>query len=314
LALDQVLVSTVIFASLYSLMSIGLTLTYMTTKVPNFAHGTFITLGIYMGYTAFHFWGLSPYISSPFSFLLGGAVAVGMYLLVLRPLSARGVSLVGLMIATFAVDTIFLGIVNVYAGILANTYHVGNSLTIIYFIADFTIDGIKGLFVAAPAFLAALAVGLYLLLMRTKFGVAMRAAVENADLAGILGINVQRVYVVSWFLAGGLGGVAGSFLPMIAAGSPSTGSQLIVAIFAGSIVGGLNSIFGAIVGGSVVGIAGGLLPTELAMVFGSWVTSYSSVMPVLVMVVALLFVPKGLTTVNWRRLLRTEKKVERASV
>lgn len=314
MALDPVLVSTVIFAALYSLMSIGLTLTYMTTQVPNFAHGTFVTLGVYMGYTAFHFWGMSPYTSAPASFLLSGGVAVAMYLMVLKPLAARGVSVVGLMIATLAVDTIFLGIVNIYAGILANTYHVGNSLTIILFSSDFSFYGVKGLFIAAPTFLALFAIGLYLLLTRTKFGIAMRAAVENPNLAGTLGVNVGRVYLVSWFLAGGLGGIAGSFLPMIAAGSPSSGSQLIVAIFAGSIVGGLSSVFGAVIGGTIVGLAGGLLPTELAKWVGSWITTYSSAMPVLVMVASLLVVPKGLTSVNWRRLLHMEAKNGRAKV
>jgi branched-chain amino acid transport system permease protein len=314
LAIDPVIEATVIFASLYSLMSVGLTLTYMTTKVPNFAHGTFITLGLYMGFTAFHFWGMNPYAAAPLSFLLSGSVAVAMYLLVLKPLAARGVPLVGLMIATLAVDTLFLGVVNVYAGILSNVYSVGNSVTIILFTADFSIDGIRGLFIAGPSFLAAFVIGLYLLLTRTKFGMAMRAAVENPNLAGTLGINVGRVYLTSWFLAGGLGGIAGSFLPMIAAGSPSTGSQLIVAIFAGSIVGGLGSVFGAVVGGSVVGIAGGLLPTELANVVGPWIVEYSTIMPVAVMVVSLLVVPKGLTGVNWRHLFRREAKVERVRV
>ncbi|MDG6898164.1 MAG: branched-chain amino acid ABC transporter permease [Nitrososphaerota archaeon] len=308
------MVGTVIFCSLYSLMSIGLTLTYMTTRVPNFAHGSVITLGLYLAYTMFHFWGISPYLGSPLFFALGGTTAIAIYGLVLRPLAKRGVPLVGLMIATLAVDTVFLGVVNVYAGYLANVFHVGNSLTIIYFTADFSIWGIKGLFIMAPLFLLFITGGLYLLLTRTKFGIAMRASVENPNLAGVLGVNVGRVYIVSWFLAGGLAGIAGSFIPMEAAGSPSTGSDLIVAIFAASILGGLTNIYGAVAGGIIIGLSDSLLPTYLAQLLGSWVTAYSGSMPLLIMVAALLLTPNGVTSVNWRRLFRMEATVERVRV
>lgn len=289
-------------------------MTYMTTRVPNFAHGSFITLGLYFAYTTYHFWGVSPYIDSPMAFALGGTAAVAVYGLVLRPLAKRGVPLVGLMIATLAVDTMFLGVVNVFAGYLANVYHVGNSLTIIFFTADFTVWGVKGLFIMAPLFLAAIAGGLYLLLTRTKFGIAMRAAVENPNLAGVLGVNVERIYIISWFLAGGLAGVAGSFLPMEAAGSPYTGSDLIVAIFAASILGGLTNIFGAVIGGIIIGLSETLLPTYLAQVLGSWVTAYAGSIPLLIMVAALLITPNGVTAVNWRRLFRMEASVERVRI
>ena len=75
-----------VYGSLYSMMSIGLTLTYMTTKVPNFAQGSFVTVGVYLAFSLYHFEGMTPYYSVPISFVTGGIVAVLMYVLVLKPL------------------------------------------------------------------------------------------------------------------------------------------------------------------------------------------------------------------------------------
>jgi branched-subunit amino acid ABC-type transport system permease component len=133
---------------------------------------------------------------------------------------------------------------------------------------DFLAFGVQGLFFIAPIILAGVTLGLYLLFTRTKFGIAMRASVENASLAKILGINVERVNVVSWLLAGGFAGVAGALYTLWLAGGTSTGSDLIVYIFAASVLGGLTSIFGAVVGGLVIGASSDLVTTWLAQGFG----------------------------------------------
>ena len=93
------------------MMCVGVTVTYLTTKVPNFAVGDFVTTGIYASATAYILWNIkNPYLATPIGFIFGGLVAVVMYLAVLRPLIRRGSSLVMLMIATLAVDIIFTGV------------------------------------------------------------------------------------------------------------------------------------------------------------------------------------------------------------
>ena len=71
-------------------MSVSLTLTYITTKVPNFAQGALVTAGLYTGFALFSINRINPYESLPISFLVGGFIAIGIYLIVLRPLSRRG--------------------------------------------------------------------------------------------------------------------------------------------------------------------------------------------------------------------------------
>src|SRR5207253_2965067 len=106
---DPDVVSSVVYASLCGLMAIGLTLTYLTTKVPNFAYGSFVTIGIYTSFTIYRLLGLSPYVSAPIAFAVGGLSSVAMYLGILRTLARRGSSLVSLMIATLALDIGFIG-------------------------------------------------------------------------------------------------------------------------------------------------------------------------------------------------------------
>jgi branched-chain amino acid transport system permease protein len=294
----------IVYGCLFALMSMGLTLTYMTTKVPNFAHGSFVTVGVYLAFTLYHFENILAYYSVPFSFLLVGGIAVAMYRFVLKPLSARGASLVSLMISTLAVDIIFIGIFGIYSDLLANDYQIYNSRFFVIANSDISIFDLRGLTVMAPIFLILVTAILWLALTRTRFGIAMRAAVENPNLAGVLGINIERVYLVSWFLAGGLAGLAGSLMVLWLPGNPHVGSDFIVAIFASSILGGLFSVYGAVIGGLMVGGLTVLLTVYASEFLGSWVDAWEVGVPMLIMAGALLIVPRGITAVHWRHFLR----------
>ncbi len=364
--------SAVVYASLFAFMAVGLTLTYLTTKVPNFAYGSFVTIGIYTSYTMWKINGIGPYFASLAAFLLAGAASAVMYVTVLRPLAKRGSSLVSLMMATFGVDIGFIGIFGIYTDYLRERYTLNDTKQFFQLQADFNLGGVPGIVYVAPAALALLTIALYLLLTRTKFGVAMRASVENPPLARVLGINVERVYVVSWVLAGGFAGMAGAFYTLWLPGGTSSGSDLIVEVFASSILGGLTSIFGAILGGVVIGgseivvgtdlttgfgtigaaafggvliilgvylwrkrkvrvrvrvlgvlgiLVGGYVLLEaisgialdplvsgLVGGFGAEAIAYQKAVPLLIMVASLLVLPKGLVSINWRRLLRRERK------
>ena len=296
------LISATVYGSLYALMAMGLTLTYMTTKVPNFAYGSFVTIGIYIAFTLYRLDGVNPYLSTPLSFLVGGGASIAMYLLVLKPLERRGSSLVSMMIATFAVDVSFIGIFGIYSDYLINRYGIADSKQFFQLSGDFPIAGLPGMVFLAPAFVAASTLALYLLLTRTNFGVAMRASVENASLARVLGINVERVYLASWFLAGGLAASAGSFYVLWLPAGTDTGSQIIVEVFAASILGGLTSIYGAVLGGLIIGGSEIIITSVGAEALGSWVAIYQKAIPLVLMVITLLLLPKGIVSIDWKKL------------
>ncbi len=278
----QYLISALVYASLFALMGMGLTLTYMTTKVPNFAYGDFVALGVYSAYTAAKVYHSNPYVGSVFGFAIGAAASAVMYLGVLRPLARRGSSLVSLMIATFGVDIGFVGLIGIYTDYLQYVKKLIDAAQFYQLGPDFGFGGYAGIVYVAPISVITTVAAIYLLFTRTKFGVAMRAAVENPPLARVLGINVDLVNTVSWMLAGGLAAYAGALLTLQLPAGTATGSNIIVEIFSASVLGGLNSIFGAAVGGLIIGGSEILLTLDLGLGFGYAGTVIISVLFVLI--------------------------------
>jgi branched-chain amino acid transport system permease protein len=323
--LDPTITNSIIYGSLLGLMCVGLTATYLTTKVPNFAVADFVVVGIYASSATFILWNASsPYLTTPLGIVFGGVVAVLMYLIVLRPLIRRGSSLVVLMIATLAVDIIFSGIFNLFVeymgskyGRILNDLGYGGQFYNLQQLPDARVFGYPALLFISPIVLFLVALGLFFLFTRSRFGIAMRAAIENANLAKTVGINVERVYLVSWFLAGGIAGLAGG-LTAIWTGTPEGQSSLIIVdIFAGSVLGGLGSLYGAIIGGLIVGASETYLIALLDRIVsgfygaaaGSEVIEFQKGIPLAIMIVVLLLAPQGLTGVNWRKVWTRRRKI-----
>jgi len=212
-----------------------------------------------------------------------------------------------LMIATLAVDIAFVGIFGIYSDLLSNLYQVYDSKFFLIGSADFYFFNVRGLTLVAPLSLAIITFSLWILLTRTRFGIAMRAAVENPSLAGVLGIDVQKVYLISWFLAGGLAGLSGSYLVLWLPGSPHIGSDFIVGIFAACILGGLMNVYGAVIGGLIVGCGEILLTVYCSRLFGSWVTQWQPGIPMLILAATLLLAPQGITSVKLTRLQKLRR-------
>lgn len=298
-----------VVASLLSLLTIGLTLTYLTTKVPNFAHGSFATVGMYTGLVTAELFKQSVYYALIPGFLLGGLTALIQYVAVLRPLTKRNASITTLMVATIAFDILLVSILNIFADYLQNAYtlQARNFLLTPY---DFTIYGIRGIVFVAPILVIASIASLYVLLTRTKLGIAMRATIENPPLAGTVGINTNSIYIISWFIAGGLAGMAGSIIPLWYISSTDTGDTYFLAsFFAAAVIGGLYNIYGAVIGGFVIGIAQSAIITVLADSVGSWVIPYEPLIPLAAMIITLMIAPRGITGINFQEI---KKKLGRA--
>jgi branched-chain amino acid transport system permease protein len=323
--LDPTITNSIIYGSILGLMCVGLTATYLTTKVPNFAVADFFVVGIYASSAAYILWNVgSPYLTIPLGIVFGGFSAVIMYLIVLRPLIRRGSSLVVLMIATLAIDIVFSGIFEWFVDYMGSTYGrllddrgYGGQFYSLQQLPDAKIFGYPAMLFASPIVLFFVAFGLFLLFTRSRFGIAMRAAIENANLAKTVGINVDQVYIVSWFLAGGIAGLAGGLYALWSSTPENLSSLLIVDIFAGSVLGGLGSVYGAIIGGLIVGASETYLITVLDRIVGSIygaaagseVIEFQRGIPLAIMIVVLLIAPEGLTGVNWRKYLKRQRTV-----
>ncbi|ACB40722.1 branched-chain amino acid ABC transporter permease [Pyrobaculum neutrophilum] len=289
----------VMYSSILALASVGLTMTYQTTKVPNFAHGAVMGIGILAALALSQRFGLSPYLAGLAALPFAVVASVALYY-TLMPIYRRGSSPIILMMASMAYNIILLGALNATADYLGRAWGV---FTRSYTLrgADFSIGDVQGLAVVGSSMVAAVSIVMYLFLTKTKLGVALRAAVENEELARSLGINVDRAYLAAWAIAGALAGYSGSLLTLYLTVEPDTGWMMLAGIFAASIAGGLNSVFGAVLGAYLMGFVEVPLATYAAYAVAVepyQLLQYRPLLPLIAVAVFLIVIPQGLTSLR----------------
>ncbi len=269
--------------SLYMLVALGIVLIYRSTRVLNFAHGDIATVATFVAFSA-----LSHQYSFPVAFgaslLVGAAIGVAFYFGVLAKAQREGANLLGMVILTLGLALIIQGAVVWYWG--------AEPVSLPFPISDTKTYSVGGVVVSQLS-LASLGAGiagsllLYLLVQKTRLGLAMRATSENLMAAQTLGIPTRMVLSVSWGVAAALGVVAGIFLAPALLLDPFFMLDPFLKGFAAAVLGGLNSLPGAVVGALILGVAESL--------FGAYVAiQFKNTLAFVIIVVVLLARPEGL--------------------
>lgn len=299
------------YASAIALLACGITLIYMCTRTFNFAHASMATWGLFIVYTGVELYGGSPYQYFPLAFLFGGILGAICYICINGPLLRRQASEVTLMMSTLGYELILLSTLQMYADYLTKKFKLYPRL-ITLGTHDFQIFGIRAVTTISFIMAVSILTTLHLFLIKTKFGIAIRATVENPPLANVIGINSEKVYITSWIIGGGLASLGGATISLVLTGSPYMGWTIIVTMFAASILGGLYSIYGGTLGGYIVGIAEYVGMSILAGIIGPWILAYRPVIPLIIMAVTLLAFPRGLAGIPWvlivKKIFRTVRK------
>jgi branched-chain amino acid transport system permease protein len=303
-----------ILGLIIGLAGVGLSMTYSILSFANFAHGDYLTAGAFSGWAAaylvalFTLEGLDvtfgqivllnvPSLvsawTSPFAVLVGGIVAavasiglvLGLDRIVYRPMRDKGG--IPLLIASIGVAlALRYAIVFVWSTSTRGVTSTNpESLPSVDLFGLYTLNLHEGIMIVVAV---ALMAGVHLLLQYTKLGKAMRAMSDNKALAQVTGIPTERVVRATWIIGGGLAGIAG-FLIILERGvlSFNFGWRLLLFIFSGVILGGIGSVYGAIGGGIIIGIA-----SRIALV---WLPSgFPRVAAFSIMILVLLYRPEGL--------------------
>lgn len=290
----DVIIGALVYSNFLALLAISLCLAILTCKVSNFSHGDLAMVGVYAAYTASVVLKLSPYYCLPVASLAGGLVALLCFLLVFEPLRRAGASPVSMMVASLALDMVIRYSLHMYADVVQRVLGVFGR-DFMFGDAKLSIAGVQvpGILVSSSLTTVALLAVLYVLLYKTRLGVAMRAAIENQQLAMVLGVNVRKVFAFSWFLSGALAATAGVFLPFRILVNPDTGWSMLLSVFAAVIVGGINSLSGSIVGAYLIGFSELLFSYLLASLGLS--TAYRPLIVFSAIIVTLLLSPRGLS-------------------
>jgi branched-chain amino acid transport system permease protein len=233
-------ISSVLLAGLYATMAYGLGLIYGVLRVVNLAHGGVIMAGAYLGWIAFSRLGLDPYLSIPLVVAATFAFGVFMYRVLVRHLP-RGVA--GGPQSLLLLFGVWLVIRNV-----AYLAFTGDDQAIRTSYATKSIE-LMGSFVSVNrvvVFVIALLtpLGLHFLLRRTYMGKAIRAVAQNADSCTLVGIDVERIYALTFGIGTALAGLAGLLSATLFSFNPAFGAGELLKSFVVVVMGGLGSMVG----------------------------------------------------------------------
>lgn len=237
----------VLLGGIYALVSVGLNLIFGVIRVVNFAQGEFVMLGMYGTFAAYAALGLDPFLAPfivvPGLFVLGAVVQR----IIIQPLRAEPSMQI---FATFGLLLLLQNLV--LAATRGAAYSVPSPTAQLGITIGPLQVGVVRLLALAAA--AAVAVALGLFLRRTLLGKAIRAVAQDRNAALLMGVNVERVYMLTFGLGTALAGLAGCLLAPIYTLSPQIGTNFILPAFAVVVLGGLGSVAGAFVGGLIVGM------------------------------------------------------------
>lgn len=296
----QNLVDGVLVGSILSLGAIGLTMAMHMLRFANFSHAELLSIGAYAAlvfdglFGAVHpalaeaisplslTWSLT--LALLISMALTGLSAVVVDKLVFKRVRAKGGEL-SMVFASFGVAMIIRNILGLIFGLSPKLYSQDIVFAIVISRDPFLLIKPDQVFTLVAALLIMFI--LHLVLSRTTFGYSLRAVAENPTLAQVSGINLSRMIVLIWLIGGGLAAAAGVFYGLTNQVSPVLGRDLVLPIFAATIVGGIGSIYGAVLGGFLVGLA-----SNLALVILP--SGYSPAVPFLIILAVLILRPHGL--------------------
>ena len=254
--LGQSLIDALALGSLYALIAVGVTLVYTVMGMMNFAHGEFIMLSAYALYVL---------AGMPFSVAVCGALLTGVAIALLaeriafRPV--RRADLSAQLITSLAVATILQSTVIAGVDARAQSVEAPASLSETTQLGSISVPNLEFLTLG----LTAVALGsLGWLLYRTRTGLAMRAAAENFEMARLLGVRADRVIAISFAISGALAAAVGVLLVLQTGQvSPTMGLTPVLVGFVAVVIGGFGRIFGAVIGGLLLGALSSLLGAYL---------------------------------------------------
>ena len=279
----QSVLSGLFLGGIYALLSVGFSLTLGSMKVLNISHAVFAVLGAYIAYWVFVLIGIDPLFSLPLMVVLLFVMGAVVYRLFIRPVNKAKDPIMATMVVTFGLSIVVENFMSYFwkpdPRILKPPY-TGSS----FFIGDVAIS--QGSLVGFALAILAITL-LYLFLHNTFTGKAVQATWQNPTGAALVGVNTDRVSLITFGLAIASAGIAGVAMAFIYAFYPSVHLLWTLFVFLVTILGGVGSVIGAALSGLIIGFIMGMSAAFLPFV---WV----NVLLFGLLLIMLLFRPAGL--------------------
>lgn len=245
----QYVVAGLTTGSLYALVALGIALLYRSSRVLNFAHGDLATFATFVAFTLLL--GALPFgVAVGASLAAAALLGAAFFFFILRP--AKESTLLGRIVITLGFALLLSGTMQLVWGSETQRFPFPLSdAPVLQFRGVVVSQMGLGTIVAGVVLMALM----YVLVQRTRVGLAMRAVAQNAGAAQALGIPARRIYALTWGLASALGGAAGVLLAPAVYLDPYMMLDPFLKGFAGAVLGGMDSLPGAVLGGFLLGVA-----------------------------------------------------------
>ncbi|MDQ2700241.1 MAG: branched-chain amino acid ABC transporter permease [Actinomycetota bacterium] len=282
-SLAQHVVDALALGSTYALYALGVALVFSVMRLINFAHGELITAGA-LGFYLFAGMPLAPLL------LVTAGLVIGLALLTervaFRPV--RNADPATLLITSFALSYLLQSLLNLFFGSAPKSVNIAGGLTGSFNLAGVSIGGLDALTIVVTALLLT---GMALFFAKSTIGIQMRAAAEDFSMARLVGVRANRVIATAFAMSGLLAAIASFFL-IVRSGSVTTtiGVAPLLIAFIATVVGGMGSLTGAVVGGMLMGIVTVLFQVILPPELGP----YRDAFVYFIVLTVLVFRPRGL--------------------
>lgn len=285
--LPQLIINGLIAGSIYALAASGFALVYYVLKFQYFSHGAVMAMSAYLFFAFANLAGLSYILAALLTIIMSILFVLLKNLLVYKQLRKRKatptISLIASVVVLIFVSSLLLAVF----GSSTKTLAAYNKTFDFKF---FTITLVQTAIIASAV---TLFLFLWFAIKKTKLGKSMRALADNKDAAQVVGINPEKIYNYTFIISAVFGAVGGILLGLEQNLYPRMGVPIIIKGFIGSVVGGLGSVPGSIIGGLFVGLA-----ENLGVLFLP--TGYKDVISFTTLLVFLLFRPQGILGVKMR--------------
>ena len=246
------ILSGVLLGGVLALTALGLSIVLGVMRLVNLAHGDFLVAGAYAGLYFLKFTGFDPLLGLPVIALFVAALAIPLYLLLLAPLAERGAE--AQMMTMFAVSIIME---NVFVlAFSADTRSIERDYATLPL--SFGPVTVPLIYVIGFAIAVTLILAVHWLISRTGFGRDLRASAADAQAAETLGVDVQRVQMLSFALGAACAGVGGTLIGTAFQFGPSSGGAYLLNSLAIVVLGGLGNVLGTLAGGLILGFLQGI--------------------------------------------------------
>ena len=250
--LVQLILNGIMLGSMYAIIAVGLTLIFGIVRVVNFAHGEFLMVGMYAVYLISKHMGVHPYVSAlPAMVLLFAIGALVQRFIIQKLLNADE------HIQIFATVGLSTALINGALMVFGADLFSVNAPEVRKTIALGPMNVLIGHIVIFSAALALVA-GLHIFMQKTVLGSAIRATAQNRYAAQLMGVKVERIYIISFGLGAACVGLASALIMPLYPVSPTIGSYFVLTAFVVVVLGGMRSMYGAFFGALIIGVVDSL--------------------------------------------------------